>query len=83
MAADVFAYVRIGTMERRSSPREERLSIVLSSLGSCIRCVSGEERQRQDAFPSCLRTLRSLIRPISFRIHIPVPRLRHLNVSRA
>ena len=51
MAADVFAYVRIGTMERRSSPREERLSIVLSSLGSCIRCVSGEERQRQDAFP--------------------------------
>ena len=50
MAADVFAYVRIGTMERRSSPREERLSIVLSSLGSCIRCVPGEERQRQDMF---------------------------------
>ena len=83
MAADVFAYVRIGTMERRSSPREERLSILLSSLGSCIRCVSGKERQHQDAFLSCLRTLQLLIRPILFRIHIPVPRLRHLNVLRA
>ena len=43
----------------RSSPREECISTVLSSLGLCIRCVSGEERH--DGVPVIVRVVSDLV----------------------
>ena len=43
----------------RSSLREEHISTVLSSLGLCIRCVSGEERH--DGVPVIVHVVSDLV----------------------